>query len=781
MMASDVDQNESRQGNVDSQSEHEKLNDVAAPIASLPVSSQSGRSISFLLPATHLNQGEIPSAAHPSFQRMSQMVILNDVESYTKLGNTELEKGHVESALNAFSTAFQRSAMLDDKRILKICCLNLGALYISLQKPQKGLSYLLQASTMGASSDLEFDLNFNFGLAYEALGHAHAAIHHFKIAAKFLEQQGLKETEQHAEICLKLSNIFKILSSTDTAIKYCKKSVVAYEKLQNLEKLLLSHFSLADYLIEKQDLNEALMSLDSCYQILTNQTPKSITPRVSECEQQTLELLHRAYLMKGDNDGKAASALTSCLVVAVKRSSQHRHQNTQISDPADGANLNELVEQLKREVVRMGAISEGGSVNQMVKEWTEKEGEDEGTASTSLIDDTTTTPLSPVLTHSSNVDEKSKEQKGSNHRMRGQQTSGSTDQKQRRSNVRQQTSKGNEEKKSLANIASEDNSSSDPLDDVNRRRRVSDNASYIAKGLAVEIHDPAETSGSGLKLSKKKTDHDRTLTDSSEEVSSTPTPKNDTLWGTELYRKLEQRLQNMQRSSDNSSDSSSESGYKGKSTQYGSNEVTKSPAKLQNSSKLSRRKTRTLTDTKFANDSIVYEHTAQLDSRGKTSSRAGSADRNNFKIRSIEPGGTSSFMSLSRSLKSTRPKLPLLATVGEHENTVEPVVKLGRDTVEVEDTRRGQGSSRCRPFGGDESLVEHSSTDMSLMQGTSRMMESTLDANSKSIRSKRSILPQFKGSVKVQRTQSNSSPSSDPKINKPSRTPNRASAACSLM
>ena len=51
-------------------------------------------------------------------------------------------------------------------------------------------------------------------------------------------------------------------------------------------------------------------------------------------------------------------------------------------------------------------------------------------------------------------------------------------------------------------------------------------------------------------------------------------------------------------------------------------------------------------------------------------------------------------MSLSRSLKSTRPKLPLLATVGEHENTVEPVVKLGRDTVEVEDTRRGQGSSR---------------------------------------------------------------------------------------
>ena len=122
---------------------------------------------------------------------------------------------------------------------------------------------------------------------------------------------------------------------------------------------------------------------------------------VSECEQQTLELLHRAYLMKGDNDGKAASALTSCLVVAVKRSSQHRHQNTQISDPADGANLNELVEQLKREVVRMGAISEGGSVNQRVKEWTEKEGEDEGTASTSLIDDTTTTPLSPVLTHSS--------------------------------------------------------------------------------------------------------------------------------------------------------------------------------------------------------------------------------------------------------------------------------------------------------------------------------------------------------------------------------------------
>ncbi|XP_075256766.1 uncharacterized protein LOC142349227 isoform X2 [Convolutriloba macropyga] len=277
-MINQSEDNQSKQGNLDSQSEPDKLEDVVVPTGSQPVSSQSGRSISFLLPAASIIPVEQPVIS-PTYQRLSQLVIYNDVESYTKLGNAELENGNVESALTAFLAAFHRSALLDDKNILKICCLNLGALYISLQKPKKGLNYLLQTSSLGASNEVDFDLNFNFGLAYEALHHTQAAIHHFKIAIRHLDVGDTSRNEVYAEICFKLSKLFKESKLPETAIKYCRKSLACYEALDNKDKVLACHFALADYLIDSGTTNEALISLDACFQILVNGDSKDGKPR----------------------------------------------------------------------------------------------------------------------------------------------------------------------------------------------------------------------------------------------------------------------------------------------------------------------------------------------------------------------------------------------------------------------------------------------------------------------------------------------------------------------
>ena len=265
----------SGQGYVDSHSEQENFSINIQTQPSQPVSAQSARSISFSLPTHQLT----PSRATEDVNLCrppSQYVILSDIESYTKLGNTELEQGNIESALQAFLTAFKRSALLEDKKFLKICCLNLGAVYISLDKPRKGLQLLLQAATLNRAKDFEFDINFNFGLAYEALKHFEAAIHHFKLSIRYLERQSESPNVVYGEICHKLATLHFNSGNIDKSTEFCRKACSFYEQNMNTVKFLSSHLLLADCLIRSGLKNEALMSLDVCAEVLGNREERNL-------------------------------------------------------------------------------------------------------------------------------------------------------------------------------------------------------------------------------------------------------------------------------------------------------------------------------------------------------------------------------------------------------------------------------------------------------------------------------------------------------------------------
>ena len=259
----------SGQGCLDSHSEQENFSINIQTQPSQPVSAQSARSISFSLPPQQLTPDSGTENVN-IYRPPSQYVILSDIESYTKLGNTELEQGNSESALQAFLIAFKRSALLEDKKFLKICCLNLGAVYISLDKPRKGLQLLLQAATLNHSKAFEFDINFNFGLAYEALKHFEAAIHHFKLALRFLDRQSQTSNPVYGEICHKLAMLHFNAGSLDKSAEICRKACSFYEKHANTLKLLSCHLLLADSLIRSELRNEALISLDMCSEVLMN-------------------------------------------------------------------------------------------------------------------------------------------------------------------------------------------------------------------------------------------------------------------------------------------------------------------------------------------------------------------------------------------------------------------------------------------------------------------------------------------------------------------------------
>lgn len=56
------------------------------------------------------------------------------------------EKGSLKEALSAFQTAYKVAVQESNEETERACSFNLGAVYIALKEPVKGLDYLYQVS-----------------------------------------------------------------------------------------------------------------------------------------------------------------------------------------------------------------------------------------------------------------------------------------------------------------------------------------------------------------------------------------------------------------------------------------------------------------------------------------------------------------------------------------------------------------------------------------------------------------------------------------------------------
>lgn len=91
---------------------------------------------------------------------------------------------------------------IKEKKAHRACAFNLGAAYVEAGKPQKGLDFLRKAQP-GERRERVADLQYNLGVAHEALGdQAQAAGHYFQ-AAQLYRSQGDGSSE--GDTCLKLA------------------------------------------------------------------------------------------------------------------------------------------------------------------------------------------------------------------------------------------------------------------------------------------------------------------------------------------------------------------------------------------------------------------------------------------------------------------------------------------------------------------------------------------------------------------------------------------------
>lgn len=91
---------------------------------------------------------------------------------------------------------------IKETKVHRACAFNLGAAYVEAGKPQKGLEFLRKAQP-GERRERVADLQYNLGVAHEALGDQAQAAGHYLQAAQLYRSQGDGSSE--GDTCMKLA------------------------------------------------------------------------------------------------------------------------------------------------------------------------------------------------------------------------------------------------------------------------------------------------------------------------------------------------------------------------------------------------------------------------------------------------------------------------------------------------------------------------------------------------------------------------------------------------
>ncbi|XP_074540322.1 tetratricopeptide repeat protein 24 [Halichoeres trimaculatus] len=155
-----------------------------------------------------------------------------DIEELTSAGHSALQEGRSQEAVSCFSSALQKAEQLQDRRVLRACSFNLGAAYVEAGRPQKGLD-LLQQAQPGPKADRLPDLQFNLGLAHNAMGQSQEAAAFFLQAAQLYRSQGDGGSEGDA--CMELSRCYSRTQDWSLAAEGFLRAAESYKLAEKLD------------------------------------------------------------------------------------------------------------------------------------------------------------------------------------------------------------------------------------------------------------------------------------------------------------------------------------------------------------------------------------------------------------------------------------------------------------------------------------------------------------------------------------------------------------------
>ncbi|XP_078540763.1 tetratricopeptide repeat protein 24-like isoform X2 [Lissotriton helveticus] len=175
------------------------------------------------------------------------------------------DRDDITVALAKFKKAYLLSCSVPEKHMQKVCLFNLGAAYISNEKPKKGLKCLIKSVTKG-NAKRDGDLFFNIGIAYDALkDHAKAG----KFYAKAINEYEQGEISNISDALIKLGYTFVETGNLDSAAQAFKLAGSSYQKAQKNVDAAMAFREAANYMIRSQEfsITEVLQALNGSVEL----------------------------------------------------------------------------------------------------------------------------------------------------------------------------------------------------------------------------------------------------------------------------------------------------------------------------------------------------------------------------------------------------------------------------------------------------------------------------------------------------------------------------------
>ncbi|XP_071324899.1 tetratricopeptide repeat protein 24 isoform X2 [Trachinotus anak] len=194
-------------------------------------------------------QGKVKSREREVWMKASVVSEVQsvDIEELTSAGHQALQEGRTEHALSCFKDALKAAGQLQDSRVLRACSFNLGAAYVEVGRPQKGLDFLRQVQP-GPKANRLPDLQFNLALAHNALGQSQEAAAHFLQAAQLYRSQGDGGSE--ADACMEMSRCYSRTQDWSLAVQGFLRAAESYRVAAMLDSAASALKEAGNYMIQ---------------------------------------------------------------------------------------------------------------------------------------------------------------------------------------------------------------------------------------------------------------------------------------------------------------------------------------------------------------------------------------------------------------------------------------------------------------------------------------------------------------------------------------------------
>ncbi|XP_067412236.1 tetratricopeptide repeat protein 24-like [Emydura macquarii macquarii] len=201
---------------------------------------------------------------HPSIQ--------DEIQKLSKAGTKSLQNNEAAQALSMFKKAYILVDGVSNMQTQKMCLFNLGAAYIAVGKPEKGLKCLLKSKSKG-SVEKDGDLYFNIAAAYEEMKEYSKAVRFYQRA---IREYIPSETQSISDALIKLGYCSVNVGDLPSAACSFKLASHSYQKAQKTEDAAMAMREAASYMIQSQKFSKAevLETLNECAQLcsgITNQ------------------------------------------------------------------------------------------------------------------------------------------------------------------------------------------------------------------------------------------------------------------------------------------------------------------------------------------------------------------------------------------------------------------------------------------------------------------------------------------------------------------------------